>query len=344
MQKYSEEISTNTLGIISSEIEVMADEMVSSVVKGDDQRYYDPSTLISTVALMQETLQAPSTVTSDADVCTKFGDFEDYVLAVSTAIDSDTYSSEELRKQAMIEKSMDYNVILMMIPLMAQLADENAIEIIMPDSVVYAKHVSVDKITREYNALGTNVMISDNVLSQTTYSEESVFQLISVSIVNPYDFGSSGSMPLNTKTLSTSFHSIDGDYLAIDSLAEDDEVVMYMFASNVTQYAINNTGLVDSTDYDPFMNMNYTSKVLEGGKEYDVALTMPNETGVAVHFQMRVNFTSTDSILKATLYKNDIAYTTSSANMYSHPLTLTKAMMDDEYLDHRNYTFYIPPE
>lgn len=325
------------------EIASLAEKMESMVIKGYDQTDFEPDNLLNALSKIHEALKYTSTYESDAATLAKFGNLDDYILDVSKSV-----NLQSLSTNAMIIKTMEYRTQLMLVPLKAQLADEDPIEKTMSDgSVEVGMHVSVDNIEGEFNNSGIKVMIPSTILSNAGYTKESVFQLISVANANPYDFGYGNVLPLNTKTLSTSFYDTSGSSVPVANLPNGENLQMYMFHESVTPYTINSSGLVYSDDYNPLVNnFDYTkSSVLEANTEFEAAIPLPGVTGAAVNIQIRVNYTSAQSSasLKAVLYKNGVAYADTDPNVYARPLSITKAVIDDPKYDHRAYTFYIPP-
>lgn len=336
-------MSADTLRIVSVEIESLTTRMENIVIKGHDQTDFEPDNLLNAVSKIQEALRYTSVYQSDAATLRKFGSLDDYILDVSKSLVLQTLSTN-----AMIIKTVEYSTQLMLVPLKAQLADEDPVEKQMADgSKSIGMHISVDNIAGEFDQSGIRVIIPSTLISHTSYSKDSVFQLMSFSNSNPYDFGYGSELPLNTKTLSTSFYDTSGSSLSVSNLPAGENIQMYMFHESVTPYAINSTGLVNSDDYNPLVNnFDYTkSSVLEADTEFEAAIPILSVTGAAVNIQIRVNYTSSQSSasLKATLYKNGRAYSSSDANIYARPLTITKALIDDPKYDHRAYTFYVPP-
>ena len=342
-QAYPAELSSETLSIVNVEIESLAERMENIVIKGHDQSDFEPDNLLNAVNKVQEALRSTSTTQSDPVTLLRFGDLNDYILDVSKSVNVQSISTD-----AMIIKTVEYSTQLMLVPLKTQLANEEPVVKQMSDgSVTIGMHVSLDNIKNQFDESGIKVIIPSTVLTHTSYSKDSVFQLISASISNPYDFGYSNVLPLNTKTLSTSFYDTSGSSLSVSNLPDGENIQMYMFQDSVTPYTINSSGLIYSDDYNPLVNnFDYTkSSVLEEDTEFEAAIPLPSVVGVAVNIQIRVNYTSSQSSasLKATLYKNGQAYTDTDPNEFARPLTITKAIIDDQKYDHRAYTFYVSP-
>lgn len=342
-QAHPVELSSDTIRLVNVEIESLAEEMESIVIKGDDQTDFEPDNLLNAVNKVQEALRLGTTYESDAATLRRFGNLDDYILDVSKNVNLLSLSTN-----AMIIKTTEYSTQLMLVPLKAQLADEEPVQKTMGDgSVTVGMHVSVDNIAEQFEETGIKLLVPSSILSQVSYSKDSVFQLMLVSNTNPYDFGFSNTLPLNTKTLSTSFYDTSGESLSVSNLADSESVQMYFFHESVTPYVINASGLEYSDDYNPLVNnFDYTkSSVLEADTEFEAAIPLPSEIGLALHIQLRVNYTSGQSsaTLKAKLYKNGAAYSDTDGNLYARPLTITKAIIDDPQYDHKAYTFYIPP-
>ncbi|XP_060598141.1 polycystin-1-like isoform X3 [Ruditapes philippinarum] len=341
--EHTEEVSLATLSSALSEIEAMTELLESTVSRGDDQRDYDSNTLIKANANMQQALKSLSTVTSDSATLAKFGSLSDYVLQVSSSVQTTSYSSDEAQTQALIIKSMKSSTQLLILPLLAQVADENPIQKVTTDYEVMARHVSTDKITQNHNSnLGTSIQFPSDILT-SRYTEPSVFQIVYISKIIQYNFGFSNLLPKNTLSLTTSFYKPSGDSVTVDNLSSGNEVIMYMFKNNVTSYPINDTAFHYSSGYDPLLHMNYSSRTLSPDASFAVNVNMPTEAGVGIHIQLRGNFTRASAKLFATLYKNDIKFSETDSNTNKRPKTIDKAMMDDLKHDHTAYTFFISP-
>ena len=337
-------MSLSTLSSALHEIEAMTTILESSVSKGADQRDYDSNTFIKANANIQQALKSLSTVKSDPVTLARFGTLSDFVLQVSSRVQATSYSSDTEQTQDLIIKSMKSSVNLLMLPLLTQVANEEPLQTVTSEYEVMAKHASTDKISQNHRSnLGTSIYIPGDILS-SRYNEPSVFQIVYISKIIQYNFGFSNLLPKNTLSLTTSFYKPSGDPVTVNNLAEGDEVIMYLFKSGVTVYPINETAFhLSSPGYNPQLLMNYTGKSLSANSDVEFGIDLPSEDGVSVQIQIRANITSSNAKLLATLYKNDVPFTTASSDASKRPKTINKAMMNDPVHDHRDYTIYISP-
>lgn len=316
------------------------------IPRGADGRDYDSETAMLVNANIQQALKALSSVESDSAVLAKFGNLSAYTLEVSSSSLTTTSSNAETQTQALIVQCLQYTKELLIVMLKTMVPNEDVVQVSSADYSYEAKHVHTHQITGSFSSnLGVLLLIPDDVLSsQTSYNEDSAFQLMIVDKTNQLNFGNSGSsnLDIRTSTVALSFHDTDGNSLSMTNLA--DEVIMYLFEDSETPYTINETGLQYSSGYDPLSNIKYSSKSIDPGETWSTSLNVLYETGVGYHCQVRANFTSSTARVQASLYKNSIKYTPSSGYVYARPLTITKEMMDNPQHDHLDYTFFIPPK
>ncbi|KAH3864153.1 hypothetical protein DPMN_027168 [Dreissena polymorpha] len=291
---FPNELSSNILQIVSSEIESLAKAMETMVKKGHDQTDYEPDKLLNTITNIQRALQLTTTNISDIGTLAMFGDLKKYQLEVSSGVAVKVYGNLEEQIKSMIIKTVEYTNQLMIVPLRSLLADEEPIQIKLSDgSVTMGMHVSVNKLQEDFQVAGVKLDVPPSVVAYTSYSQSSIFELFTASTINPYNFGLDTS-DLNTNTLSIGFYSIDGSTVKVANLPDSSAITMYLFDRDSTPYVINSSGLVYSNRYDPLGNMSYStsSKPLKGNTNYQTStLTLPSASGESLHVQIRVNFT-----------------------------------------------------
>ncbi|XP_052761742.1 polycystin-1-like isoform X2 [Mya arenaria] len=326
---YPEELSSETPWLLINAFDELLSKMQSLIKRGHDKADYQADALITSIPRVQQALQSEGTLIGDPFTLSVFGSLDDLRMDISSSIPFQGSTLSDLTI-----KTVEFSIQLMLIPLQSLLADENPI-LYTSDGLSYeAAHRSVGSVGSDFDFEGFKLFVPEDIITYTSYSEDSIFQLVSVSTaVNPYssDFGE-----MSTNVLSTGFYDVSGTAVTVKNLPSDSSVIMYMFFANATKYEINSTGLVNSPGYNPFDGMIYHNKTLNENTRYETILTMPVLDGESMHVQVRVNFSGfPNAVLTAKLKKN--------GEQYSSTLSLNDELMSDLQADHRNYTFYIPP-
>lgn len=343
-QEYTNELSRSTQDAVLAIAETLKDKLRGIVQKGMESDKILPDFLIMAINKVQTALNMTDTsslTTSNATVLNMFQPAADYMLSDTSGLTLN-YASDDERLKALTSKAMDIISDLLLVPLLAQVAGEKEITLSLSDgSSLLARHILVEDANDDV-AMNGVLIKPGNALNYVNYNESSVFQYILVYNFNPLNYGFSDVLPVTTRTLTFAFHKPDGENLAVSNLPENSTTAIYLFPTDVTPYEVSSNGLPNSTDYNPLDKMKYSSKLLSADTLYHVNISHPGKAEVAIHIQVRANFTQSanpDTTLNAKLYKNNEPYLDSDGQQYE--IDLKRAHVDNPKNDHRNYTFFI---
>ena len=345
-QEYPDELSKTTLSKVDTAISTLSNTLDSNVRQGHDQNDFKTDSLLEAITNVHSSLQSITSTTRDSATWTKFGNIDNYSLDISNRSSTTSFTSDSAMQRELTKKSIEYRTQLAIVQLKTLLPDEEAINKTLTDgSAIIAQHVSVSNIRQELSQTGVALFIPTDILDYTTYTQDSVYHITVFDNQNPFNFGYDTEVAINTKTLQTGFHDLSGNGISVSSLPSSKEVVLYMFRTDVPTYSVPASGIMNATGYNPregVTNKSCTDLIL--GKNQYMTVAQPADTSASIHIQILPEFSSSQATgqLIATLFKNDVAYTTSASLESARPLNVTYGIFSDNKTDHTTYTFYIP--
>jgi hypothetical protein len=93
-----------------------------------------------------------------------------------------------------------------------------------------------------------------------------VLKIMTMLSSNPYTWGYIDQHAITTAVPTLSFKYANGSDLLVTSLPSPIEIVMFESSGDVANYSLGNSSLLDSPQYDPLKDAQFTTWTLPGGE------------------------------------------------------------------------------
>ncbi|XP_052069619.1 polycystin-1-like isoform X1 [Mytilus californianus] len=346
LTKYPREFQTSICQtLVLNEVDILKNDMESQAVQGADKSEFTSGLLLEAVSNNMDAVNAAvySSVNISNVTSLESNAVSDYKPVISSLDLTTTTASTEDHKQSIITRAFTFGDDIVILNLKTQLPAEDPIVITLDSIKVFGKRTWSDDIEQMYTSEGCVAVLNSEMLGSLYPTKSEVFQIMMVVPQNPFTWGSSGDVELNTKVIAAGFTDTSGNEISVSNIPTGKKPKFIILKNQATVYNMTNS-LINSTDYAPQEGLTFASVVVEKGSAKKVVIdTSDGYGGSALHLQIRFVVvanpsatTNATGVIKTFLGKNYEAtrssYETTKEIKVEHMATQA---------DHRLYTLFV---
>ena len=320
-------------------------DLESKAVQGADKSEFTSSLLLETVSNNMDAVNAAvySSVNISNVTTLESTALTSYKPSVSKIDLTTTTASTEDHKQSIITRAFTFGDDIVILNLKTQLTNEDPIVITLDSIKVYGKRTWTDDIEQMYSSEGCVAVLKSNLLENLYPIRDEIFQIMMVVPQNPFTWGSSGDVELNTKVLAAGFTDTSGKEISVSNIPEGRKPKFIIVKNGGTSYNLTDS-IVNSTNYAPQEGLTFSSTVVEKTSAKKIVIdTSAGYGGAALHLQIRFSVVANPSttanatnVISAYLGKSYEA----SKSSYEMKKEIKLDDMADK-VDHRLYTLFV---
>lgn len=319
--------------------------METQAVQGADKSEFTSGLLLEAVSNNMDAVNAAvySSVNISNVTSLESNAVTDYKPVISTLDLTTTTASTEDHKQSIITRAFTFGDDIVILNLKTQLTAEDPIVITLDSIKVYGKRTWSDEIEQMYTSEGCVAVLSSGMLGSLYPTKSEVFQIMMVVPQNPFTWGSSGDVELNTKVIAAGFTDTNGKEISVSNIPTGKKPKFIILKNEATAYNLTSSP-INSTDYAPQEGLTFASVVVEKGSAKKVVIdTSDGYGGSALHLQIRFVVvanpsatTNATGVIKTYLGKN---YEATRSNYETTKEIKVEHMTSQA--DHRLYTLFV---